>query len=313
MGGIPEGLSADLVVVGAGPAGVSAALWARSRGLDPLLIEGAARPGGQLHAIYFHPRETAGVPTGTGAEIAGVYAAQLEEAGIRALWEAAATALDMAPDGPPAVRIEDGTRLAGRAVLVATGARRRLIDVAGEAELENRGVSYSATRDREGFAGRDVAVVGGGDAAYENALLLAEVGCRVMLLVRDGGRARATFRDRVAGTPAIQVVQGASVTAFLGRERLEAVRYEREGATHELPIAGAVIKIGMVPNTEWCREALATDDEGYVRVDPRGRTSRAGVWAAGDVTHPLLPAITVAIGTAAVAVADVAETLEAGA
>jgi thioredoxin reductase (NADPH) len=294
-------VSLDLLIVGAGPAGVSAALWAHTLELDVLLLDGAPGPGGQLHAVHFHPHDVPGFEHGDGAELAGVYARQLAAANVPLRSGAIASALEPAPGegAAAAVRLASGERLEALAVLVATGVRRRRLDVPGERELEGRGVSYSGTRDRERFAGGRVLVVGGGDAAYENALLLAAAGCDVTLLVRGGPRARAEFRARVAAEPRITVRTGARVLAVLGDETVRGAQVEDAAGAGECAADAIVVKVGVVPNSEWCAGALALDPEGYVQVDSRLATSARRVWAAGDVTRPVPPSIPVAVGQGA--------------
>lgn len=294
-------MSHELVVVGAGPAGISAALWARSLELDVLLLDAAPAPGGQLHVVHFHPIAVPGFEQGDGPALAAACTRQLDAAGVPWRGDSAAVSLRPAasPDGTAEVGCADGSRFATRAVLVASGVRRRRLEVPGERELEGRGVSFSATRDQARLAGQPVAVVGGGDAAYENALLLAAAGCEVDLVVRGEPRARSEFRERVAGAERIRVHRRARVTAILGETSVTAVRIEREGATEEIATRGVVIKIGVLPNSEWCRSAVATDAEGYVTVGPDLATSAPAVWAAGDVVRPVPPSIPVAMGQGA--------------
>ena len=291
----------DLVIVGAGPAGVSAALWARDLGLSAVVLEAGATPGGQLHHIHHPIVNLAGAPGDDGPARARALAEDLARAAVDARFGIAAAGLD---PGTPAVRMADGSIVAGGAVLVATGVRRRRLDVPGERELEGRGVSWSATQDRERFAGEEVVVAGGGDGAYENAWLLAEVGCSVTLAVRGAPRARREFRERVAGTPRIEVLEGTRVTAVLGEERVRAVRLAGGRGEFDLPAAGLVVKAGVVPNTEWCA-TLERDADGYLPVDEHFGTSHPRVWAAGDVTRPPLAGIAVALGHGALAVAAI--------
>jgi thioredoxin reductase len=293
----------ELVVVGAGPAGVSAALWARSRNLDVLVLELGSGPGGQLHQIHFEPREIAGWLTGGGHALASAYARQLAEAGVLVRYGAEAQSLGVR-DGL-VLHLTNGERVSARAVLVATGTRRRLLGVPGEREFEDRGVSHSATRDRDALAGRDTVVVGGGDAAVENALMLAELGGRITLLARGALRARAEFRDRLSREPRIRVIEHTRVLEITGGDRVERVRVSGPEGEQALACEAVVVKVGVVPNTEWCRESLAHDAEGYLLVDARLATSVPGVWAAGDVVRPLLPAVPVATGHGALAVAAI--------
>lgn len=294
------------MIVGAGPAGVSAALWARSRDLDVLVLEAVEQPGGQLHHIHFEPRDLAGLRGGTGPAIAATYATQLAQAGIAVRYGTAAEALasDRSGSSRTGIVLRNGERLDADAVLIATGARRRRLEVPGEQELEDRGVSFSATRDRERLKGRPVAVVGGGDAAFENALILAAIGCPVTLVVRGAPRARSEFRQRVAAEPRIRVLQDARVAGIVGRHQVEALVIVDPSGETRLAVEGVVIKVGEVPNTEWCRGAVELDAHGFIRVDARYRTSRARTWAAGDVVRPPVPSIAVAMGTGALAMVD---------
>lgn len=302
-------MSPDVLVVGAGPAGVSAALWARSLDLSVSVIEGGPEAGGQLHRIYFEPDDLAAVVPGTGAAIAARLGQQLRDLAIPVAYDTVAMALEGSSVRGALVRTSDGARHAASAVVIATGVRKRHLDVPGERELEGRGVSYSATRDRDGFAGGHVVVAGGGDAGFENALLLTDVGCTVTLVIRDAARAREEFHERIAAEPRIEVLMGARVTAVLGHERLEAVRIESAAGVQERAAVGLVVKAGSIPNTEWCAGAVALDGEGYVLVDDRLAASQASVWAIGDVTRPERPSLPLALGHGALAMAAIRDAL----
>jgi thioredoxin reductase (NADPH) len=297
----------DLVIVGAGPAGVSAALWARALDLTVLLLDGANAPGGQLHAVHFHPHDVPGFEAGDGPALAAAYARQLASARVPLRTGARVTALEAAPPGADrrAVVLEGGERLEASAVLAASGARRRRLEVPGERELEGAGVSYSGTRDRARLAGRRIAVVGGGDAAFENALMLADAGSEVMVLARGALRARAEFLARVRDASRVRVLEGTRVLAVLGEGAVRAIRVTGPGGERELPVEGVLVKVGVVPNSEWCAGQVACDEAGFVRVDGRLATSAPRVWAAGDITRPQPPSIPVALGQGAQAVATI--------
>ena len=299
--------SRELVIVGAGPAGVSAALWAKSRDLDTMVLERAERPGGQLHAIHFQPPEIAGWLAGDGEAMADGYARQLAESGVPVRYGAEARAIE-SEDGPTLV-LEGGERLRARAVLVASGARRRTLGVPGEREFTDRGVSYSATRDRMRLAGRDAVVVGGGDAAAENALMLAALGGRITLLARGVLRARDEFRERLAQEPHVHVLEHTHLLRIAGDDVVRAIGVRGPAGEWDLACEAVVVKIGVVPNSEWCRDSLALDLDGYVAVDLQLATSRPGVWAAGDVVRPRLLSVPVAAGQGALAVAAIREAL----
>lgn len=302
-------MTPDLLIVGAGPAGVSAALWAKSFGNSAIMLEAGPQPGGQLHHIYFRPENLPGAVPGHGAAIAAAFAADLSAYGIEVRYGAPAEALEA---GGSAVRIAGGERFTAGAVLIATGVRRRRLEVPGERELEGRGVSFSANKDRASFTGQEMVVVGGGDSAFENALLLTAVGCTVTIASRGTPRARAEYRSRVAADSHIEVLEGTRVIAILGDGRVRAVRLAGPRGEFELPVAGVVVKAGVVPNTEWCADALELDTDGYLPVDEQFGTSNPRVWAVGDVTRPPLAGIAVALSHGALAVAAIRTALRAG-
>ena len=295
----------DVAIVGGGLAGVSAALWARSLELEPVLIDPGPQVGGQLERVHFELPNLAGMVAGNGGEVAQRLAEQLAAQRITPRLGHRAVSLDAAV---PSIGLADGSTLEARAVLIATGVRRRRLEVPGEQELEGRGVSFSATGDRAWLAGRDVIVVGGGDAAFENALILRDMGCRVTLAVRGSPRARPGFQRRV-GAAGIEVLANARVRAILGDAQVAGVRFETPAGVVERETGAVVIKAGVVPNTEWCRSAVPVDAEGYVVVDAALRTAPGPVWAAGDVTRPPRLAAAIALGHGAIAIESIRRSL----
>jgi thioredoxin reductase (NADPH) len=292
----------DLIVVGAGPAGMSAALWARELKLRFVALEDAARPGGQLHRVYNRVADYPGVAAPHGAALAGLFADHLRSQGVAIRTHSAATRVDAARRAV----VADGEELTAAYLLLATGVRRRTLGVPGEAEFAGRGVCPSATRHAEEFRGERVLVVGGGDAALEEALILARVCERVTLVHRgERFRGRPDFRERVAADPRIETITGARLAAIEGGERVERARLSVAGVEREVPVAGVFVCVGVLPNTEVVAGELALDDAGYVPTDSRQRTSADRVYAAGDVCAGSSLTIAAAVGQGAAAVKDI--------
>lgn len=307
----------DVLIVGAGPAGLSAALWLRDFGLSALLLERERQPGGQLHQIHAPIPNYLTAHGWDGERFAGVALADARAASLEILvGEPVRRIVAERAErrgGLPTFRVDRGReRLRGRAVLLATGLRRRTLGVPGEAALQGRGVSHSANRDRERWAGRPVAVVGGGTAAVEDALLCATVGCDVTLIHRSARfRARDDFLERARVHPKIRIVTNAEVRTILGKDRVEKVRYRRRRmrGDEELRVDAVYVRIGWEPETDAVGRLARLDRQGYVRVDARGRTRTAGLYAAGDVCSPRSPSIANAVGQGAVAAWEIARAL----
>jgi thioredoxin reductase (NADPH) len=210
------------------------------------------------------------------------------------------------------VRLRSGEELQSISIIIATGVRRRQLGIPGENEFVGHGIIESANRDRRDFAGKDVCVIGGGDAAAENALLLAEVSPTVTLVHRGKTlRARPTFAQRLQGQHCITVFLESVVTRILGNQAVEAVEILRKDALKpfQMAVQGVVIRIGVQPNTELFREQLQLDDRGYALVNNRQETDVANVFAIGDVSCPLAPTISSAAGAGATAAKVIASRL----
>jgi thioredoxin reductase (NADPH) len=299
----------DVIIIGAGPAGLSAALWCDELGLDTLVVEQASEVGGQLLRVHNPVENYLGVSAAGGRELRDLFAAQAEGREFDLWTEAEIESVDLKAKR---LRLRSGEELRALALVIATGVRRRRLGVPGEAEFAGRGVLESGRLEREAVAGEDVLVVGGGDAACENALLLAEV-CPTVTLVHRGKSlgARPEFVERVRGDHRITVFTETTLRAILGGERVESVEMLRAGALKAMRMAvrGVVVRVGVEPNTELFRDQLHTDGRGYVVTDGQQETSAAMVFAAGDVSNPLAPTISGATGAGATAAKVIASRL----
>ena len=202
------------------------------------------------------------------------------------------------------ISLRSGEELQTIAIVIATGVRPRELGVPGEKEFTGKGMIESGARDRELFAGKDVCVVGGGDAAVENALLLAEV-CPTVTLVHRGKklRARREFAERLQPNNCITVFTESVLTRIIGDEEVAAVEIQRKEGLKpfQLAVRGVLIRIGVEPNTELFREQLETDEKGFIAVNSQQETSVPMVFAVGDVSNPLAPTISGATGAGATA------------
>jgi thioredoxin reductase (NADPH) len=299
----------DVIIIGAGPAGLSAAFWCDELGLDTLVLEQAEQIGGQLHRVYNPIHNYLGVKTRNGQELLELFSRDVDDADFD-LWTG--TVIDSADLRAKRISLRSGEVLQAISIIIATGVRPRELGIPGEKELAGKGVIESGTRDRELFKGKDVCVIGGGDAAVENAFLLAEV-CPTVTVVHRGKklRARREFAERVQPNNRITVFTESVVTRIIGGAEVEAVEIQRKGGLKpfQLAVGGVLIRIGVEPNTELFREQLAVDERGYVTVNSECETGVPMVFAVGDVSNPRAPTISGATGAGATAAKVIAARL----
>jgi thioredoxin reductase (NADPH) len=300
----------DVIIIGAGPAGISAALWCDQLGLDTLVLEQSAEIGGQLLSVYNPIENYLGLKAKDGRELRDLFAAQVEDSEFDLWTETAIVSVDLRAK---TVTLQSGEQPRAIAVIIATGVRRRRLGIPGEPELAGHGIMESAARDRDIYAGKDVCVIGGGDAAVENALLLAEV-CATVTVVHRGSRLRARkdFVDRLKSEHCINVFTGAQTLRIIGDQgEVEAVEILRSGAIKpfQMAVAGVLIRVGVDPTTELFSGQIEMDQRGYVQVTPEMETTVPNVFAIGDVSNPLAPTISGATGGGATAAKVIAARL----
>ena len=299
----------DVVIIGAGPAGLSAAFWCDELGLDTLILEQDETVGGQLRKIYSPIKDYLGLRAANGRELLEHFVFGIDEADFD-LWTS--VAIENVDLKAKRVKLASGEELKAISIIIATGVRRRELGIPGEDEFVGRGIMESGARDAVLFAGKDVCIIGGGDAAAENALLLAEV-CPTVTLVHRGKtlRARRDFTERLQTSHCITVFKEAIVRRILGSDRVEAVEILREGAIKpfQMAVGGVLIRIGVEPNTELFDGQLQLDAQGYIIVNGAQQTSVENVFAIGDVSNPLAPTISGATGAGATAAKVIAARL----
>lgn len=289
----------DIIIIGAGPAGMTAGMYAARAGLRAVIAE-QAFPGGQVataNRIENYPGFPAGIG---GAELSQKMEEQARAVGAEFV---AGEILSMELEGDvKEIRTAEGT-LRARAVILCMGAVPRLLGVPGEARLRGAGVSYCATCDGFFFRGKRVAVVGGGDTAAEDAAYLSAL-CSEVLLVhrRERMRAQESLAARALALPNVRPLWNARVTEVLGEDNVEGIRLDVRGEDTQEGVSGVFVAVGTTPNTQMLKGSLALDEGGYVRAGEDTRTSLPLVYAAGDIRTKQLRQIVTAAADGAVAV-----------
>jgi len=288
----------DVLVIGGGPAGAAAAIYAARKGIRTGIA--AERLGGQLLDTvgienFISVKETQGHSLAAGLE--GHVATY--DVDVMNLQRAQA----LVPGDLIEVQLAGGATLRSRSVVVATGARWREIGVPGEREYRNRGVAYCPHCDGPLFKGKRVAVIGGGNSGVEAAIDLAGLVSHVWVIEYDAQlRADAILKAKLQSLPNVTVITAAQTTEITGdgaRVTGLAYRDRQSGARHTLELAGVFVQIGLIPNTDWLKGVVKLSPRGEIEVDARGQTSVPGVFAAGDCTVVPYKQIVIAVGEGA--------------
>ena len=296
----------ELVIIGSGPAGFTAAIYAARANLAPVVIAGSVTTGGALMTTTEVENFPGFVDAVNGPELMESMRQQAERFGARILLDDAVS-VDL--DGPiKAVVTGAGETFRARAVILTMGSAYRKLGLPDEERLTGRGVSWCATCDGFFFREQEIVVVGGGDSAMEEALFLTRFACKVTVVHRRGEvRASKIMAQRVLDHPKIEVAWNSEIARLNGDEKLESVtlRDTVTGTERELAATGVFVAIGHDPRSELVTGQVVTDAGGFVRVDhPSTRTNIPGVFAAGDlVDHTYRQAITAA-GTGCAAAQD---------
>lgn len=288
----------DVLVIGGGPAGMNAALYAARKGLATAVV--TVDFGGQM-LLTNEIENYLGFPSVPGYELAEKMEAHMRAYPV-AVTMAEVEKLLKTEEGFRAV-LDDGKEMESRAVIVTSGRRSRTLDIPGEKQYTGRGVSYCATCDAPFYHGKTVAVVGGGDSAVGAAIELAEKSPRVYLLVRSRIRAQEVLVRRMRGYENITVITGAVPVEILGTRKVEAVviRHAESGEEERLAVDGCFVEAGGIANGAFLPEGLLRNAAGEIVTDKSGRTNIPGLFAAGDVTDAAEKQVAAAVGEGAAA------------
>ena len=288
----------DIVIVGGGPAGLTAALYACRARMKTILIE-KMLPGGQVliaDTIENYP----GFPEGIkGPDLAEWMFRQASHFGLELKTEEAVRIERNGAKGNFTVHLQDGKALEALSLVIATGAAWNLLNIPGEKKLTGRGVSYCATCDGPLFKGKEVVVIGGGDTALGDAIFLTKFAHKVTIIHRRGQfRAAKILQERVRDNKKIELCLNSVAVELKGAERLEAVEIKDAGTGKVTDIkADAVfVLVGMTPNSDIAKEIVKLDEKGYVLADDDMRTSTEGIFVCGDVRKKLLRQVVTAVG-----------------
>ncbi|MBL0191495.1 MAG: thioredoxin-disulfide reductase [Saprospiraceae bacterium] len=293
------------LIIGSGPAGYTAAIYAARAGLSPILYTGKD-PGGQL-MITNEVENYPGFPDGVmGPEMMNLFIKQAERFGTDIRYEL----IDKVDFSGPIHKVwsDQGTELEAHTVIIATGASAKWLGIPSETKLMNKGVSACAVCDGFFFRGKDVAVVGAGDTACEEAHYLSKLCKKVYLIVRrDEMRASKIMQERVLNTPNIEVIWNAVTDEILGEEEVTGARLKNtvDGSTRQIDVNAFFIAIGHSPNTAIFKDWLDMDEIGYLIASPgSAKTNREGVFVSGDAQDKVYRQAITAAGTGCMAALD---------
>lgn len=302
----------DLIIIGGGPAGTSAAVYAARKQLKTLLI---VKEWGGQSVVSDDIQNWIGTPHISGAKLAESLKTHVEEykGNILEVKEGQNVTAISGADGNLAaqagfsVTLENGETLPGKTVLITTGSSRRKLDIPGATEFENKGITYCASCDGPLFSGMDVVVIGGGNAGFESAAQLLAYCKSVTLLSRSEPRADPITVEKLKSKENFKLIIGATPKSIVGTKFAESITYtDSTGNDVTLPVGGIFVEIGQIPATAFAKDMVKLNDFNQITIDPRTQeTSAKGIWAAGDCTDVLYHQNNIAAGDAVRALEDI--------
>ena len=286
----------DVIIIGGGAAGISTALWCDELGLSAIVLEASEEFGGQLLWTYNEIKNHLGIEAKNGREMRDIFLKQIENRRFERIFSAKISEIDFETK---TVFTENGKKFSAEAIVIATGIRRRKLNVEGELKFQNKGIISSGKRDAEKARNKNVLIIGGGDAAFENGLILAETAKSVAIAYRGKTfRAREEFVTQAEKNPKIEILTETEVQKILGENQIEEIEF-KNGKRHNFDLL--LIRIGVEPNTDFLRGKIELDKNDYIKIDHLCETSAKMIFAVGDVANPISPTISSAVGMGATA------------
>lgn len=282
----------DVIIIGAGPAGLAAGIYGKRAGFDILILDTSSISGGQILNTY-EIDNYPGFPGASGQEVADAMRQHCDKLGVEFARGRVTSIID---NGATKDLVTKKNTYTAKSIIIATGASNKKLGCPGEEELSGMGVSYCATCDGAFFKEKQVAVVGGGDVALEDAIYLSRFCTKVYLIHRrDEFRGAKVLQDQVKSTDNIEIIYDTVVNSINGTQSVESITVQntKTDSSSELKVDGIFIAVGTVPNTQILSGLVQMDDKGYVIADETCKTSCPGVFVAGDVrTKPLRQVLT---------------------
>jgi len=303
----------ELIIIGGGPAGAAAGVYASRKRLKTLLV---TKEWGGQSIESTDIQNWIGTPSISGPDLAKNLESHVHSYASDVLTIKGADYVKTISklDKHYQITLKDDSTVTSQSILIATGSKRRALNVVGADIFENKGLTYCASCDGPLFAGMDVAVIGGGNAGFETAAQLLAYAKSVTLIHRNEKfKAEPITVEKVLSHPNMKSITNVDVTEIVGDKFVNAIKYKDKATGEEttLPVSGIFVEIGMIPNTDFAKELVPLDDEGRVKIDPwTQQTETPGIWAAGDCTNIKYHQNNIAAGDAVRALEDIYVTLK---
>lgn len=292
----------DVIIIGGGPAGISAALWCDELGLSAILLESKTELGGQLLRTYNAIENHLGSKAKNGVELRDIFVEQLRSRKFTLRLNANIVNIDL---DKKTILLDSHEILTGKSLIIATGVRRRKLGIKGEDHFKGKGIIQSGKRDKNLVKGKRVLIVGGGDAALENCTILSDQASKIYLAHRRNKfRARIEFIEAAIQNPKVEILRDTVLKEISGDAKIKNVRIEdlNENKIYSLPIDIVLFRIGVEPNTNFLNNFIELDKKGYIKINNNCETNHERVFAIGDVANPVSPTISSSVGMGATAI-----------